>query len=171
MMKPCDTCRKCCFPKPQNPQLCKDVKQRKSDKRKEEWKRAKEWEGRSYQKWTKRGEKESGMQTDGERVSPEGARRSEERERIDVEPADQLNNQLPPNPSTSFQTQEERCIGSGKKQSGALKTEDDHTKWARSEWLKYPRTQRKLENIRNTQIWFLHVLTSNQKKMEIATTI
>ena len=111
------------------------------------------------------------MQTDGERVSPEGARRSEERERIDVEPADQLNNQLPPNPSTSFQTQEERCIGSGKKQSGALKTEDDHTKWARSEWLKYPRTQRKLENIRNTQIWFLHVLTSNQKKMEIATTI
>ena len=37
-----------------NPQLCVDVKQRKSDKRKEEWKRAKEWEGRSYQKWTKR---------------------------------------------------------------------------------------------------------------------
>jgi hypothetical protein len=52
-----------------------------------------------------------------------------------------------------------------------LKTEDDHTKWARSEWLKYPRTQRKLENIRNTQIWFLHVPTSNQQKMEIATTI
>ena len=113
------------------------------------------------------------MQTDGERVSPEGARKSEERERIDVEPADQLNNQHPPNPSTSFQTQEGRCIGSGKKQSGAFKTEDDHTKWARSEWLKHPRTQRKLENIRirNTQIWFLHVPTSNQQKMEIATTI
>ena len=113
------------------------------------------------------------MQTDGERVSPEGARKSEERERIDVEPADQLNNQHPPNPSTSFQTQEGRCIGSGKKQSGAFKTEDDHTKWARSEWLKHPRTQRKLENIniRNTQIWFLHGPTSNQQKMEIATTI